>query len=241
MSSVFPIRLATTEDLDAIHQWLKEEDATGKHGCFLCNFNLLERGQGAGRLTVLTELDGRQPIAFCLSGDCSLDILAVKADRRGYGYGRQLAQHCIDEAKRRGNPGLLVLCKPTSSIGFWLKMGFKKVDLSDREHCHAAITFSRRRSDFRDTDGGLSDLRIDYQSSPRNQTEFCSFRTRVAHRDANRYILEESFSALIEDCNTIIRVVLDDRIISNRELKYSYDLGFVQNDPFVTMETFAAP
>ena len=50
-----------------------------------------------------------------------LRSLAVRADRRGHGYGAQLAQAAVDEARRLGIPQVLVV---TSNRDFFERLGF---------------------------------------------------------------------------------------------------------------------
>ncbi len=121
------IRKATTDDIFAIREWL-EETQSG----FLNNWNLIEKGQTKGEVTVL--LEGIKPIAFCLSSQSTLDIFEVKKSRRLGGTGRRLVHHILAEARGSGSWGITGFCQPEVSLSFWLKVGFQRVVDPNQEY-----------------------------------------------------------------------------------------------------------
>jgi GNAT superfamily N-acetyltransferase len=122
----YAIRVAVPADLLKICVWIEQEHNDGIDGSFFNNYNLIESGQQSGSLLVLVRGDDSLPLAFCL-GDNNIDILAVKADYRGRGLGRQLAQYFIDLARQRDVIGLHGECAPPTSMGFWKSMGYISV------------------------------------------------------------------------------------------------------------------
>jgi predicted N-acetyltransferase YhbS len=136
------IRHATRADLEAIHAWLIQEKKAGADGNFLCNFDFIANGQRNRRLVVLCEAGDKTPVAFCLMTSAELSILAVRADRRGQGFGTVLARHCMEKLRKAGVPGLVGECQPLTSVPFWKKMGFAPV-YSEHPEYKMAIRFPR--------------------------------------------------------------------------------------------------
>jgi hypothetical protein len=88
-------------------------------------------GHREGEITVLRE--DNKVVAFQLGHD----VLEVKPDKRGKGYGRTLAEHWIEKTKASGTPYLFIECAPPTSLGFWKKLGFRKIPDRDESHTYA--------------------------------------------------------------------------------------------------------
>lgn len=116
------IRKATADDLRIIRGWLQQEKDEG-HDSFIVNFEMIEKGQRDGCLTVLVE---DIPIALAL-GDTNLSIFAVKRDRRRSNVGRTLAERWFQDARDRDLIGFDGECSPKTSLPFWLRMGCTQV------------------------------------------------------------------------------------------------------------------
>jgi N-acetylglutamate synthase-like GNAT family acetyltransferase len=102
------IRRSTESDLQAIHSWLRKEDAQGVKDNFLCNWEIIERSHGQGRLTVYVDGHSGVPVAFQLGGLLHPGILEVRNDMRRKGIGRKLVDYCVAEV-RNNDENFLIL------------------------------------------------------------------------------------------------------------------------------------
>lgn len=115
------IRQATAADLNAVKDWLRAEDENSETG-FYCNWSIILRAYGRGDLIVLAANDD---IVGFISDDASgAEILEIRVDARGNGYGRRLAEWMTTAAFGRGNSVLQIECSPETSKPFWKRMGF---------------------------------------------------------------------------------------------------------------------
>ncbi|MDP3282084.1 MAG: GNAT family N-acetyltransferase [Nitrosomonas sp.] len=122
------IRRSKPDDLDAIHNWLIDEEAQGVHGNFLCNWSIIERAHRDGELLVYVGGRTGLPLAFQLGGLIRPGILQVRHAYRGTGIGRKMVQRCISLASKRDQCLLYIECKPSTSIPFWQRMGFTLIE-----------------------------------------------------------------------------------------------------------------
>lgn len=115
------IRKATAEDLADVKGWLeREQRETGKG--FYCNWRVIETIFDEGMLDVLAR--GSETVAFVADGRSGPDIVEVRPDLRGRGFGRRAAEHALRKAYDRGNSVVKIECAPSTSIPFWKAMGF---------------------------------------------------------------------------------------------------------------------
>ncbi|UNP30728.1 GNAT family N-acetyltransferase [Lysobacter gummosus] len=121
------IRRSRATDIKAIRQWLEEEEAQSVPGNFLCNWSIIERSDRDGELLVYIDGATGLPVAFQLGRLLHSGILQVKYDYRGRGIGRKMVEHCVQLALRDDQCLLHIQCKPSCSIPFWQRMGFKVV------------------------------------------------------------------------------------------------------------------
>lgn len=128
------IRRSTEADLDAIHAWLIEEEAAEVHGNFLCNWSWLERAHRDGELLVYVDGKTRLPVAFQLGRLIRPGILQVRYGYRGMGIGRKMVERCITLANKRNQCLLFIECNPSTSIPFWVKMGFTLLENGSGKH-----------------------------------------------------------------------------------------------------------
>ncbi len=118
------IRKSTNADLEAIDNWVREEDLKQIPGNFLCNWNLTEKCHNEGRLLVYFYAKSQIPVAYQWGGLLNSGILQVKYEMRGKGIGSKLVSRRILEAYKKDECILYIQCKPSASIPFWEKMGF---------------------------------------------------------------------------------------------------------------------
>ncbi|MBX9802021.1 MAG: GNAT family N-acetyltransferase [Caulobacteraceae bacterium] len=128
---------ATPEALAKIKAWLEVEDTVHRETLdaqeahwdpkvelpskgFLCNWNLVEKTFETDPGAVHVLLEGDEPVGF-IDG---LDIMEVRPDLRGRGYGRRLAEFMLDWATRRGYSVAQIEIAPDDAIPFWRRMGF---------------------------------------------------------------------------------------------------------------------
>lgn len=120
----------TPDDAQFIIGWLKEEwDAGGGYSGFWGNRGMIEEAASKGDLWVIRR--GGEAIAFQV-GDYAADIVEVRQDYRGAGFGRMFYDASEERAYRDDVPVLAGQCAPESSLPFWLHMGFQQYQRSDR-------------------------------------------------------------------------------------------------------------
>jgi len=134
---------ATPEALAKIKAWLEVEDTVHRETLdaqeahwdpkvelptkgFLCNWNLVEKTFETDPGAVQVLLEGDEPVGF-IDG---LDIMEVRPDLRGRGYGRRLAEFMLDWATRRGYSVAQIEIAPDDAIPFWRRMGFTVANAS---------------------------------------------------------------------------------------------------------------
>lgn len=217
------VRLATDSDLDEILSWLQLEDAQRLEGCFWCNRMEIQSSQKAGKLTVLSESAGGQPIGFCVRSGCEVTILAIRYELRGKGHGGRFARHIIEVADEEGLPGLHCQCSPETSIGFWKGLGFERVYPDERLY-YVARPFLRKCELASDTP--VITIRIQlFQDKSLVQ----NFETRASDKEGT-FILETEFVACKPKFDARILVEVNGIQVHDDEVKYSEDNG-VEYDP----------
>ncbi len=118
------IEPSSDEDLHQVLDWLKQERVHEGFG-FYSNANLIENGHAAGdELFVLKA--GPAVAAFVLGRPGSIDIFETRPDLRGCGYGRILANFCIDRGYHADIAVMEFECSPETSLPFWKKVGFSE-------------------------------------------------------------------------------------------------------------------
>lgn len=122
------IRKSRDSDIEAILEWLKDEEEKGFHGNFLCNWELTKKAHDEGGLIVYFSAQENAPVAYQCGALLVPGILQVKHDYRGRGIGRKLVHYLMNKARNQNNEILRIECVPSSSIPFWEKMGFTILD-----------------------------------------------------------------------------------------------------------------
>lgn len=135
-----PIIVPADEQLlGEIEVWLDEEQSTyGRRvdewedqGCvgppptegFRCNWDSVIRGWRDGRASVSVLLVDGEAVGF-LDGT---DILEIRPDQRGKGYGAIMARHMLLQAGDQGYCVVEIEIAPASARPFWERMGFEVV------------------------------------------------------------------------------------------------------------------
>lgn len=122
------VRVATEDDMAAIHSWLLRQDRDGVEGSFLCNWDLTLGCQRAGELIVFIDPASQVPVAYQWGMLLEPGILEVRADKRGTGIGRVMVEHRLADVRERNEDILFIQCTPASSVPFWTRMGFRLVE-----------------------------------------------------------------------------------------------------------------
>ncbi len=118
------IERSNDADLETVLGWLALEAAQGK-STFHPNRNMIAKGHSEGELLVLRDQD--LVVAFALGSPGVIDILETRPGYRGRGFGRRLAQHCIDRAAAADMAVIEGECAPATSLAFWQAMGFEQI------------------------------------------------------------------------------------------------------------------
>lgn len=133
------IRRATKKDLAVVEKWLRAEYKRDGKG-FYCNWNVIVKIFESKQLFVLAI--GEDVVGFVADGWSGPEIVNVRRDKQGMGYGRRLAKWAIASAARRGRSIIKVQCAPTTSLPFWEKMGFTRCS-GERNRVYAEMKLPR--------------------------------------------------------------------------------------------------
>lgn len=125
-TSQFPnVRQATDADVEYIHSWLQTQSAGDVPGTFMCNWNLTLEVHAEGKLVVYADPATDLAVAYQWGGLLRPGIMEVRADLRGRGIGQTLTRYLLAQAWAKDEDILYIECKPSSSIPFWQRMGFR--------------------------------------------------------------------------------------------------------------------
>ena len=113
---------ATEIDLSVILGWLEREYMEDGEG-FWCNRTVISQSLENGDLWVIR--DRGVAVAFQV-GDYGTDIVSVRKDLRRHGYASTLVKFSLAHAFEDNLNILRGECSPSSSLPFWLKMGFER-------------------------------------------------------------------------------------------------------------------
>ena len=115
---------ATRRDLDEILGWLEREYAEDGGEGFWANRHLIENAQiQHDDLWVVRE--GERAVAFQV-GNYSPEIVSVRKELRHLGLGQKLFSASLRRSIDDNVNVLRVECAPSTSLGFWQKMGFEQ-------------------------------------------------------------------------------------------------------------------
>ncbi len=120
----------------ALRDWEKAEyEGEAPVRGFRCNWDSAAKGWREGRSKIHCLMVNGGVVGFLVG----TDILEVHPDRRGYGYGRILADFMLRSAWVEGRSVVEIEIAPSSAEPFWKHMGFTVVE--DREG-HGGGTFA---------------------------------------------------------------------------------------------------
>jgi GNAT superfamily N-acetyltransferase len=119
------IRRSTDADIVEIHKWIEDQKARDVHGTFHLNWKLTKKCHEEGKLIVYIDGSSGKPVAYQWGALLTSGILEVRDDMRGKGIGKKMVQRRIADAYKKDECLLHIQCKPSTSIAFWQKMGFK--------------------------------------------------------------------------------------------------------------------
>lgn len=124
----------TEKHLKQIESWLIDEKDTFNEG-FYFNWNIISDEFKKRRLFCLIVDNSVVGFVCWRSFDkiITFDIVEVKKDKRGLGFGRFMVEKSIDKFKSDGFLVIDLQCSPPSSKPIWKKLGFKPYIIDERE------------------------------------------------------------------------------------------------------------
>lgn len=108
----------------ALEAWEVDYEGDRPVRGFRCNWNSTKKGWREGRSEIYVLINDGKAVGF-LDGT---DILEIKPDLRGRGYGRILAEFMIQTAREQGRSVIKIEIAPPSAEPFWRHMGFAVVE-----------------------------------------------------------------------------------------------------------------
>lgn len=159
------------------------------------------------------------------------DILEVQSGWRGRGLGKLLVQSRLQAACEAGLPGVLIECKPHTSVPFWRAMGFQIVN---EGAVIRGYRLFRRHQSLKSSP--VSSLRITLMKDgcPHLQP----FVTRVGQVDSCAWELETAYSEYVPSLSGLKAALAFD----GQEALVHYSewdqFGLERDLPFVHMDTF---
>jgi GNAT superfamily N-acetyltransferase len=232
------IAVSKEDDLAAILGWLKDEhDREGTGNGFWCNHSILQKDHDAGQLLVLREAG--ETVAFQTGRLLTPGILEVRPDLRGRGYGKQLADYCIAEARSKDICFLHIECNPHTSIPFWQKMGFtlfpKHPNTNGYRYPQAYMLLQRKF----EIPASCSETIVLIQfypdgAQPRlEETALSEFRPRACRQDDGSILLEDRVIGFrpSHPNDLIVKVTIDGDVIFFDRAKYGAEHGVQQRNP----------
>jgi GNAT superfamily N-acetyltransferase len=116
----------TRTNLEQIKDWLIAERRETGEG-FYCNWDVIESSYEQEELCCI--VSNTEAVGFAVWGkyelSARLDIVEIRPDLRGRGFGRILVEECFNHFR---NLGLLVVdleCQPPTSEPVWRRLGFR--------------------------------------------------------------------------------------------------------------------
>jgi GNAT superfamily N-acetyltransferase len=108
----------------AMSRWEEEYEGDPPIKGFRCNWDSVKKGwrEGGSKVSILVVDD--ETVGFLVDRD----ILEIRPDRRGSGYGRVLAEHMLEHAREEGRSVVKIGIAPSSAKPFWRRMGFTVLD-----------------------------------------------------------------------------------------------------------------
>ena len=118
---------ASASQAETVIRWLKAELATDLiGGGFYHNRSIIRKAARNSEMKCLAS--GRNVLGFSVftlgQARFAIDILEIRSEYRGLGYGHMLAMNVAEMLFSRGAPHIEVECAPRSSEPFWRKLGF---------------------------------------------------------------------------------------------------------------------
>lgn len=226
------IRKATDSDLTKVLRWAKRDEDNG-YDSFYCNRRVIRSCHAEGDLYVLADPVTDRPIAYLADGRYEPYLMAVKADRRGQGYGTALAQFMIDLWRQKVDACVIdIECVPWTTIGFWQRIGFlpfgnhraymvlpRVFDLpASAPEVPVKITFYPEQVNYRE---GVEPLKVQAPRAVRADNGAVKLAERA-------FVFKDLFPGDHRDI--VAEIEVDGRMIYRDKAKYqdARDLGFKQ-------------
>jgi GNAT superfamily N-acetyltransferase len=225
------LRPANSGDLRQVLGWLKKEGSG-----FWNNRQQIEDGARDGDLTVAIKEDFGV-IGFLLGSESGLAILEVRQKFWRTGIGRSLAEHGLRRIEEKGRIGVKVQCKPTTSVPFWERMGFSPTE--ETSCClYYAYAFPKvfALPPGRPIQKVSVELRRELDTTPIVPGRFDRYAAEV---EAGRLLLGERIAGYCGSGDAIVRVLVGERIVSERKAKYLGDVGVRYEDQFIQIDAIS--
>lgn len=162
------VRQATGADMDGVHGWLIDQEKQGGHDSLLCNWPVTMKVFEREGVLVYDDAEQGGVIAYWWGGLTRSAILEVRADQRGMGIGREMAEHCLAEALEAGESLFLIECAPSSSATFWERMGFSLIDADSHQFATLMVSVSCK------VPPGLLNVTVSVEVFPENRRYDCN-------------------------------------------------------------------
>ena len=127
------IVLATEAHLREMLSWLRQEERETGEG-FYCNCEIIIESQKQAEVwcAVARSIVVGFVVQTRKTVGASIDILEVKPQCRGQGFGKMLAISAIERLFMSGAEFITVRCAPRDSEPFWKSLGFQPTETPQR-------------------------------------------------------------------------------------------------------------
>jgi GNAT superfamily N-acetyltransferase len=214
----------------ALERW-EESDYEGERPVrgFRCNWDSAKRWREEGHtpMSVLV-VDG--VAAGFLAGT---DILEIKPDLRGNGYGRLLAEYMVERARSEGRSVVHITVAPSSAEPFWRRMGFTLVE-NRNTYGNGTFAYKVLPKTFELGDGARVDYAISfftqkdrYSENPKPFARFAGAGERLS--DGRIQLPERAFCFNPVDDQHVdyfVKIELEGRVVHFDKAKYESSKAF---------------
>lgn len=213
----------------ALQRWEDNFEGDAPVRGFRCNWDSAKSWWRDGDTKMSVLVVEEQAVGFLVG----TDILEIKPDKRGLGYGRILAEHMVEDARGEGRSVVKIEIAPSSAEPFWRRMGFipvedrrssggstfayrtlpKMFELGDGERITYAISFFTQKER--------------YKGEPKPFALFAGLGERLS--DGRIQLPERAFCFNPDDDQHVdyfVKIELDGRVVHFDKTKYEETAAF---------------